>query len=72
MPIYEYVCRECENTFEVIVLPKEEDGARCPECGGCHVARLLSPGAIRPKGIPKGSGGFDVPSCMNREGNRSG
>jgi putative FmdB family regulatory protein len=72
MPIYDYACRDCEKEFEVIVLPGEKSEVACPHCGRTNTARLLSPGAVRPNGIPKGSGGFGVPSCMNREGNRSG
>lgn len=32
MPIYEYVCEECENPFEKLLLSKTESIA-CPSCG---------------------------------------
>jgi putative FmdB family regulatory protein len=35
VPIYEYVCRECDRRFEVIV-----NGAAKPKCPGCGAARL--------------------------------
>ncbi len=32
MPIYEYICDECQNPFERIVLSKTEK-ISCPKCG---------------------------------------
>jgi putative FmdB family regulatory protein len=32
MPIYEYICDDCRNPFERIVLNKTEQIA-CPKCG---------------------------------------
>ncbi|MBI2816288.1 MAG: zinc ribbon domain-containing protein [Acidobacteria bacterium] len=32
MPIYEYVCQECQNQFEKIILKKSEP-IECPKCG---------------------------------------
>ena len=33
MPIYEYICDECETPFERIVLNKTQEIA-CPKCAG--------------------------------------
>jgi putative FmdB family regulatory protein len=33
MPIYEYICDECETQFERIVLNKNQEIA-CPKCAG--------------------------------------
>jgi putative FmdB family regulatory protein len=40
MPIYEYVCMECESHFEELV----RNGADpdCPDCGASNVRRQLS------------------------------
>ena len=46
MPMYEYVCRECETTFEELVFPG--DAVKCPSCRGEKLERLLSVPA-RPK-----------------------
>jgi putative FmdB family regulatory protein len=35
MPIFEYVCRECEHYFEAIVL-----GAKTPKCPKCESKKL--------------------------------
>ncbi len=68
MPIYEYRCQKCNTKFEKIFLPQErQDNIACPACGSSDVKKQLSPAGIRPKGIPKGKGGFKVPECMNRE-----
>ena len=63
MPIYEYRCNTCECTFEHLALSTTEPPPECPECCGSDVEKMMSAGAIRPNGIPTGSGGFKAPSC---------
>lgn len=63
MPIFEYVCRSCQATFETLVFPGDSEAPACPECGGREVEKLMSAGAIRPHGIPTGSGGWNLPKC---------
>lgn len=63
MPIYEYRCNKCECTFEHLALSVSEPAPECPTCCGTEVDKLMSAGAIRPNGIPTGSGGFSAPSC---------
>lgn len=41
MPIYEYRCRHCENSFEELVLSSNEAIA-CPSCASPKVERQLS------------------------------
>jgi putative FmdB family regulatory protein len=40
MPLYEYECKKCRRRFEALVLPGIE--ARCPQCQGKDLRRLLS------------------------------
>ncbi len=40
MPIYEYVCMECESHFEELV--RGDETPRCPDCGAKKVSRQLS------------------------------
>jgi putative FmdB family regulatory protein len=42
MPLYEYVCRECESRFDRLSSHDEADAASCPECGADEAKRLLS------------------------------
>ncbi len=43
MPIYEYVCKECNHPFELLRLSsKGFKDAACPECGSKKVAKKLS------------------------------
>ncbi len=67
MPIYEYKCNSCLREFEIVILPNENIDPICPGCGSKEVQKKISLASIRPKGIPKGKGGFKVPECMNRE-----
>ncbi len=67
MPIFEFVCNRCQYQFEEIMFSSFEQVPYCPQCGSDDVQKLISAGNIRANGIPKGQGGFSVPSCMNKE-----
>ena len=41
MPIYEYICEDCQTHFEKIVLNKAQEIA-CPKCAGKKNAIQLS------------------------------
>jgi len=40
MPIYEYVCMQCESHFEELV--RNGDDPPCPDCASTNVARQFS------------------------------
>ena len=43
MPIYEYRCRGCGNTFQKLIFHEEEEAHLCcPHCGGREFQRLIS------------------------------
>lgn len=43
MPIYEYVCRQCDREFdELIRNPRDEAALRCSACGSAEIERKLS------------------------------
>ncbi|MGH9517969.1 MAG: FmdB family zinc ribbon protein [Terriglobales bacterium] len=57
MPIFEYICKDCNHLFEALVLGKEK--ASCPKCQGKKLASQLSVFAVQAKGasaIPMASG----------------
>ncbi|MCI5158601.1 MAG: zinc ribbon domain-containing protein [Candidatus Electrothrix sp. AUS1_2] len=63
MPIYEYVCKKCENHFEVLnTSAKESDIVNCPRCLSLEVKKTLSSSNFRmssgsrsiPGGLPSG------------------
>ena len=45
MPLYEYRCRACENTFELLV--RTGDVPSCPACASRELDKLLSEVAIK-------------------------
>ena len=49
MPIYEYKCRGCGQSFEALVLPTTPAPA-CPECHGTDLEQLLSMFAVSSDG----------------------
>jgi putative FmdB family regulatory protein len=61
MPIFEYVCRECEHHFEAIVL-----GAKKPQCPNCESKKLeqqLSRFAVQGKSSGEAFGGESAGPC---------
>ena len=43
MPLYEYHCRECDKTFEMLRRMKDADlDLECPDCRSTKVERQLS------------------------------
>lgn len=43
MPLYDYVCYVCGNSFEKLRRMSDDDSEiRCPECGSERIERLLS------------------------------
>jgi putative FmdB family regulatory protein len=63
MPIFEYSCESCECEFEYLQRSASDPDPKCPTCCKETVKRLISASAVRPAGIPKGSGGFKAPAC---------
>ena len=43
MPIYEYLCKKCQKTFETLVTSSDtEEQVVCRLCGGTEVKKTLS------------------------------
>lgn len=73
MPIYEYVCNECTQEFEVLVRGSEQ--AMCPSCDSQKLTKLMSvpathatatesfAGCNMPSPQPCGRGGCGLPQC---------
>jgi putative FmdB family regulatory protein len=57
LPTYDYQCRQCGTTYEVIHSMLEEGPAVCERCGG-ELRRVLYPAGI----IFKGSGFYSTDS----------
>ncbi len=58
MPLYEYRCRTCGKTFEMLRRMQDADrDLECPECRSAEVERKLSTFATGGCG-PSGSGRF--------------
>ncbi len=42
MPIYEYSCQDCGNSFEKLVRASDAAAPVCPSCGTAHIKQELS------------------------------
>ncbi len=45
MPIFEYICRDCERRFERIV-PRHDSSTDCPHCNSENIEKQLSVFAV--------------------------
>ncbi len=50
MPIYGYVCRNCEHTLDALQKISDDPLVDCPECGKPQLRRQLSAPRFRLKG----------------------
>ncbi len=66
MPIYEFRCEACGEVFEHLALTQnEQKEARCPQCGGQELSRVMSTCASIVDGSPS-SGKAAAPQVQNR------
>ena len=72
MPIFEYVCKDCQHEFEALVFGKQK--AECPKCQSKSLEPQLSVFAVSAKGggqsrasMPTGSTG-PCGSCGDARG----
>lgn len=49
MPIYEYLCSQCDERHEIIQRISDDPLTHCPKCGG-EMRKLISSPAIQFKG----------------------
>ena len=62
MPIYEYVCQDCEKVFETIRPMSQSDAPiPCALCGGQHTKRKISVFFAESGG--KAVSGMSEPAC---------
>ena len=62
MPIYEYVCQDCEKIFETIrPMDQSDTPIPCAVCGGKHTKRKLSVFFAESGG--KAVSGMSEPAC---------
>jgi putative FmdB family regulatory protein len=50
MPIYEYECRKCGETHEILQKMSEGPKRKCPSCGAMSLKKLVSAAAFQLKG----------------------
>jgi putative FmdB family regulatory protein len=60
MPLFEYLCSDCDRRFEKIV-PRHDSPADCPHCHSQHVEKQLSVFAVA--GNTSKDSAMDAPGC---------
>jgi putative FmdB family regulatory protein len=45
MPLYEYICRNCDNKFDEVLTIKEHDSKKlqCPKCQSTDLEKVIEP-----------------------------
>ena len=70
MPIYEYVCRDCEAAFEKMVTMAQADSVECQSCGSEETDRKFSVFGVASsqKTTACGAGDMPMPPCASAGG----
>ena len=64
MPIYEYMCKDCESQFEKFVRSMTTSvEVKCPHCGGTHVKKGWS--AFATSNAVSSLGGMAAPAASS-------
>ena len=44
MPVYDYICKKCRKSFELILTLSEHDknNIKCPKCGSKNVEQVFA------------------------------
>jgi len=58
MPIFEYVCQDCENRFEALVVSSKPSGSAKPKCPACASSKLEQQYSAFAVGSANGKGRF--------------
>ena len=61
MPIFEYICKDCQHEFETLVFGR--DKAKCPKCQSQKLSPQLSVFAMSAKGSPGASSAMSSGGC---------
>jgi putative FmdB family regulatory protein len=61
MPIFEYICQECQHEFESLVFGR--DKSKCPQCQSQKLSPQLSVFAMSSKGMSSGAKSPPTGSC---------
>lgn len=68
MPIYEYVCKDCREHFEVLTTSSSAETIKCKKCESLNVKKTISATSFR-----MGQGGTSIPAgalsgCSSQSG----
>lgn len=68
MPTYDYICKACDQSFEIFHSMKEADRTDCPSCGEATLQKKIGTGAGI---IFKGSGFYETDYRKTQSGDAS-
>ena len=60
MPIYEYSCKKCDKSFEI--LQRKNEKVICPTCGGSSLQKLFSTFASGSSSGPSSNDSIPAPA----------
>lgn len=44
MPVYDYICKDCQKSFELVLTlsQHDKDKFKCPQCGSKHIEQATT------------------------------
>ena len=63
MPLYSYICKDCGETFDLLVgMTKQKAELKCKQCGSTHIEKTFGTFSVGPKGSKSGGSGSSCPT----------
>lgn len=67
MPIYEYICQDCQGRFECFFMSRSDNqGVICSHCGGRKVQRIFSTFGVGGHKDSNGSASSGCRTCSTK------
>ena len=65
MPIYTYVCKDCDEKFDLLIgVTSEKAELKCEKCGSKNIEKILSSFSVGNSGSKSSSSGPSCPTGM--------
>jgi len=63
MPIYSYVCKDCDEKFDLLIgVTSEKTELKCGKCSSKNIEKLLGSFSVGASGNNAGSSGLSCPT----------
>lgn len=63
MPLYEFICTDCNHQFEELKSSNNPELPTCPKCEQSNIKKLVSASSLGKTSSSNSTGNFQAPPC---------